>query len=96
MKKRPSLIYILQNLCCPQCGKQSVFKTFLKIKDNLLREKVKKQIEKIIINPEVGKPMRHVRKGTRELYVKPFRLSYIYHVKKNIIEVLDLYHKKGQ
>ena len=33
MKKRPSLIYILQNLCCPQCGKQSVFKTFLKIKD---------------------------------------------------------------
>ena len=33
MKKKPSLIYILQNLSCPQCGKQSVFKTFLKIKD---------------------------------------------------------------
>ena len=33
MKKKPSLIYILQNLSCPQCGKQSVFKTFLRIKD---------------------------------------------------------------
>ena len=49
-----------------------------KIKDNGLKEKVKKQIEKIIQNPEIGKPMRYSRKYTRELYVKPFRLSYAY------------------
>ena len=32
MKKTPPLIYILKNLYCPQCGKNSVFKSFLKLK----------------------------------------------------------------
>jgi len=55
------------------------FKHFFdKIKDKLLKEKVIKQIQKIIINPEVGKPMRNIRRGTRELYISPFRLSYTY------------------
>ncbi|MCK5149976.1 type II toxin-antitoxin system RelE/ParE family toxin [Candidatus Pacearchaeota archaeon] len=67
-----------------------------KIKDNLLKIKVKKQIKKIIENPEVGKPMRNIRKGTRELYIKPFRLSYEYFPDRNLIYVLDLYHKKEQ
>ena len=69
---------------------------FYKIKDNSLKEKIIKQIEKIKQNPEVGKPMRNVRKGTRELYIKPFRLSYIYLTEKNVVYVLDLYHKKNQ
>lgn len=69
---------------------------FSKIKDELLKLKIKKQIRKIINNPEVGKPMRNVRKGTRELYIKPFRLSYVYHVKEDTVEILDLYHKKKQ
>tara|TARA_B100000686_G_scaffold314796_1_gene361149 strand:- start:2163 stop:2501 length:339 start_codon:yes stop_codon:yes gene_type:complete len=30
--KTPSLIYILKNLSCPQCGKQSVFQTYLRLK----------------------------------------------------------------
>ena len=55
-----------------------------------------KQVKKISENPEIGKPMRNVRKGTRELYIKPFRLSYSYLVKENIIYILDLYHKKKQ
>lgn len=71
-------------------------KTFSKIKDSLLKEKIKKQINKIIANPEAGKPMRNVRKGTRELYIKSFRLSYAYHVNKNVIEILELYHKDSQ
>ena len=29
-------------------------------------------------NPELGKPMRYGRKGTRELYIAPFRLSYLH------------------
>ena len=69
---------------------------FVKIKDNLLKEKILKQIEKIKINPEVGKPMRYGRKGTRELYIKPFRFSYNYIVWENHVYILDLYHKKEQ
>lgn len=69
---------------------------FLKIKDPFLKEKIFKQIEKMIQNPEVGKPMKHKRKGTRELYVKPFRLSYSYIKSEDKIILLDLYHKKGQ
>ena len=60
------------------------------------KEKVKKQIRKIIENPEIGKPMRYARKGTREVYVKPFRLSYAYIFKGNKIILLDLYHKDEQ
>lgn len=65
-----------------------------KIKDSLLKTKVKKQIKKIINNPEIGKPMRNIRKGTRELYIKPFRLSYSYFKDEDKIILLDLYHKK--
>lgn len=70
--------------------------TFNKIKDNILKKKIKNQIKKVIKNPEVGKPMRNIRKGTRELYISPFRLSYKYHVEKDIVEILDMYHKKRQ
>ena len=69
---------------------------FSKLKDELLRTKIKKQIKKISENPEVGKPMRHVRKGTRELYIKPFRLSYLYNATDKIVYILDLYHKDKQ
>ena len=65
-----------------------------KIKDTLLKEKVKKHIIKIINSPETGKPMRFSRKGTREVYIKPFRLSYLYEEDKIIF--LDLYHKDEQ
>jgi mRNA-degrading endonuclease RelE of RelBE toxin-antitoxin system len=69
---------------------------FSRIKDEALRTKIKKQIKKISENPEVGKPMRHDRKGTRELYVKPFRLSYSFEVNNHIVYILDLYHKDEQ
>ncbi len=67
-----------------------------KVKDNSIKERVKTQIRKIIANPEVGKPMRHDRKGTRELYISPFRLSYAYVPEENKIIILDLYHKDEQ
>jgi mRNA-degrading endonuclease RelE of RelBE toxin-antitoxin system len=67
-----------------------------KIKDNTIQKSVKGKIKKIIENPEIGKPMSNVRKGTRELYASPFRLSYAYHKDKDTIEFLDLYHKKLQ
>jgi len=69
---------------------------FLKIKDNKLKEKVIKQIQKLRENPEVGKPMKYSRKGTRELYISPFRLSYTYIKNEDKIVLLDLYHKDEQ
>lgn len=69
---------------------------FSKIKDNSFKEMIIKQVDKISANPEVGKPMRNVRKNTRELYVGSFRLSYSYLKLENIVYILDLYHKKNQ
>ncbi|MDP2925448.1 MAG: type II toxin-antitoxin system RelE/ParE family toxin [Nanoarchaeota archaeon] len=67
-----------------------------KTKDNAFREQLKKQIEKIIQNPEIGKPMMYSRKGTREVYINPFRLSYKYNYDTNTIEFLEIYHKDEQ
>ena len=69
---------------------------FSKIKDPLTKEKIIKQITKIKENPEIGKPMRFSRKGTREIYISPFRLSYLYDYAKQIVYILDLYHKDKQ
>jgi addiction module RelE/StbE family toxin len=73
---------------------ESFKKNFQKIKDSSLKEKLIKQISKIKDNPESGKPMRFDRKGTRELYIHPFRLSY--KVEGEIVYLLDLYHKDEQ
>ncbi|MEK6859178.1 MAG: type II toxin-antitoxin system RelE/ParE family toxin [Nanoarchaeota archaeon] len=69
---------------------------FSKLKDNSLKDKVFKQIQKIIENPKIGKPMSYNRKGTRELYISPFRLSYAYIANESIVYLLDLYHKDEQ
>ena len=71
-------------------------KLFQKLKDSNLKEKIKKQIAKIIENPEIGKPMMYSRKGTREVYISPFRLSYMYLKEENKIILADLYHKDEQ
>ena len=36
--------------------------------DKFYIERIEKIIIKIIQNPEIGKPMRNIRKGTREVY----------------------------
>ena len=69
---------------------------FRKIKDNRLKEKILKQLEKIRENPEIGKPMRFDRKGTREIYIQPFRLAYIYTKPQEEIIIVDFYHKDEQ
>ncbi len=71
-------------------------KQVCKIKDALLKEKVKKQVAKIINAPETGKPMRFSRKGTREVYIAPYRLSYFYSKEEDKIVLLELYHKDEQ
>ena len=64
--------------------------------DNSTRNKLHKLMAKAVINPKFGKPMRFCRKGTRELYLSPFRLSYCYDETNSIITFLDLYHKDLQ
>ena len=54
------------------------------------------RMSKILENPDVGKPMRYSRKGTREVYVSSFRLSYIYYQQENSVIFLDIYHKDEQ
>ena len=71
-------------------------KTVSKIKDYSLKTKIIKQIRKLKENPHLGKPMRYSRKGTRELYVKPYRISYAYFKKEDTLVLLDLYHKDEQ
>jgi len=67
-----------------------------KIKNQALKNQLKKQIQKIIENPEIGKPMMYNRRGSRELYIAPFRLSYAYLEKEDKIVFLALYHKDWQ
>ncbi len=71
-------------------------KTVSKIKDASVKQRIEKLIFKIKDNPEIGKPMRHNRKGTREVYLPPFRLSYAYDKTNDIIVILNLYHKDEQ
>jgi len=71
-------------------------KLFSKIKNKATKEKLIKQFLKIRENPEIGKPMMHNRKGTREVYVASYRLSYIYLREEDKIIFLDLYHKDEQ
>lgn len=72
------------------------FEVILSKVDKSIKLQIDKQIDKIISNPEVGKPMRNVRKGTREVYVGPFRLSYSYDRNTDTIFLLDFYHKDEQ
>ena len=67
-----------------------------KIKDNSIKHSIQNKIEKIINYPEIGKPMSFIRKGTREVYVGSFRISYKYYKEEGSIEFLDFYYKDEQ
>ena len=76
--------------------KENFLKKICKIKDNSIKEQIKKKFGKIIESPEIGKPMRYARKSTREVYIGPFRLSYAYLKEENKLIFLDFYHKDEQ
>lgn len=63
-----------------------------KIKDRSVKERVKKQIIKVINNPDIGKPLRFDLKGERTIYIKPYRL--IYSTSGDIIYLLRFEHRK--
>ncbi len=73
-----------------------VFERAINKADNTVRLQVNKLIDKLLVNPELGKPMRYDRKGTREVYVGHFRLSYAYDKTSDTLFLLDIYHKDEQ
>jgi len=71
-------------------------RTIRTIRDVTLKERLKAQIIRTVNNPEIGKPMRYSRKHTREVYISPYRLSYCYDRKKDLLVFLALYHTDEQ
>ena len=73
-------------------------RTISKIKDQEIQKSIKNKIKKIVENPEIGKPMRNIRRGTREVYISggTFRISYAYYKEQALIEFLAFYHKDEQ
>lgn len=69
-------------------------KAFIKVKHSESQKQILNQIARLESNPELGKPMRYSRKGSRELYVGSFRLAYVY--VKDTIFLIDIYHKDEQ
>jgi mRNA-degrading endonuclease RelE of RelBE toxin-antitoxin system len=63
-----------------------------KLRDKTIRDRVKQQIEKILDNPETGKPLRFALKGERSVYVSPYRL--IYAVQGATLYLLRFEHRK--
>ncbi|HUI01000.1 MAG TPA: type II toxin-antitoxin system RelE/ParE family toxin [Nitrososphaerales archaeon] len=47
-----------------------------KIRDNSVKDRLRKQIEKIVENPEFGKPLRYGLKGENTIRIQPYRLIY--------------------
>lgn len=71
-------------------------KRMRKLKDLSSKLQIQKQISKVTDFPEIGKPMKYERKGTREVYVSSFRLAYAYNKEEDTIVFLDLYRKDEQ
>ncbi len=63
-----------------------------KVKNKSAKAKIKKQIIKIIKNPDIGKPLRFRLKGERTIYVKPYRM--IYTVIKDKLYLLRFEHRE--
>jgi mRNA-degrading endonuclease RelE of RelBE toxin-antitoxin system len=63
-----------------------------KLKDKALKERVKKEIEKIVERPETGKPLRFSRRGERTVWTPPFRIIYTF--EGDTLKLLDFDHRK--
>lgn len=70
----------------------NIFKKNVKRLNQFDRDKLEKQIKKIIKNQKVGKPLRYKR-GEKSLYIKPFRL--VYAIRDNEIILLKFGHRKN-
>ena len=63
-----------------------------KLRDKTVKDRVKERIQKILHDPETGKPLRFALKGERSVYVQPYRL--IYAVEGATLYLLRFEHRK--
>ncbi len=68
------------------------FEKEVKKLDNSVKCRLFPKIEKIIKNPEIGKPLRYNLKGERTIYIKPFRIIYSFF--EDTIYFLRCEHRK--
>ena len=68
------------------------FEKEVKKLDSSIKLKIIKQIEKIVQEPKIGKPLRYDLKGERTIYVKPYRIIYAFD--KDTITFLRVQHRK--
>jgi mRNA interferase RelE/StbE len=71
---------------------ETFLKEFEKIKDKSTKDKLIKHIDKILENPNIGKPLTHDLKGERSVHIKPFRLIYV--CENDKITLLRFEHRK--
>ena len=64
-----------------------------KLQDGLMKERLGKQIRKIVEDPEAGKPLRYGLKGEWTIRISPYRL--IYAVQGDRLILLRFEHRKG-
>lgn len=67
-------------------------RNFKSIKDQTTKERIKKAIQKIIENPEIGKPLQHTRRGELRIRIGPYRL--IYTVIGDTLFLLEFRHRE--
>jgi mRNA-degrading endonuclease RelE of RelBE toxin-antitoxin system len=66
------------------------------LKDQKLKERLKKQILKILEDPETaGRYLHHDRKFEKKIYIPPFRLIFAYDNNKDILYLID-FDKRGK
>lgn len=63
-----------------------------KIKDKSIQERIKKSVEKILLYPDIGKPLRYDLKGLRSARISPYRI--IYEIREDIIIFHKFEHRK--
>ena len=67
-------------------------KNFKKINDKSTRIRIIKQLKKLELLPESGKPLQYNLKGHRSIRIQPFRIIYRIEQDKIIINCFD--HRK--
>lgn len=63
-----------------------------KVGDRAVKDRVKARVEKILDNPESGKPLLFALKGERSIHVPPYRLVYAVQGKR--LYLLRFEHRK--
>ncbi len=66
--------------------------SFKRIRDKRTKDRIIKQIERIIADPGVSKPLRYSLKGERSVRIPPYRL--IYKVEGDRLYLLRFFHRE--